>query len=178
MNKPAFLALTTLLLCIAPGTACLGADSASPLAENARHAGSKSGARSGEARRDNPFERMAQATAQELRTNALFDGMDFEIFVAKPFVVLMTRESGADRGATDERKGRIDALTRGVWRHWLKARADWQLRSTRNDTLENPEPFVWVFLHSKDAYDQYMKKAKPDGKHTPGSQAGRSLTNC
>ena len=118
-----------------------------------------------------PFERMAQATAQELKSNALFEGMDFEIFVAKPFVVLMTREPGADPVKTGERKARIEALARGIWHNWLKVRADWQLRSTRNDTLENPEPFVWTAFHSKAAYDQYMKKAKGDGKYTPGSQA-------
>lgn len=171
MKKLASLALTTLLLCIAHGTDCLGADPASPAAEKTQPAGSKSGAPPGEARPDNPFERMAQATAQELRTNALFEGMEFEISVAKPFVVLMTRESGADRGATDERKGRIEALTRGIWHNWLKVRADWQLTSTRQDTLESSEPFVWTAFHSQDAYDQYMKKAKTDGKYTPGSQA-------
>ena len=141
MNKPAFLALTTLLLCLAPGTACLGANPASPAAEKTQPAGSKSGAPPGEARPDNPFERMAQAIAQELRANALFGGMDFEIFVAKPFVVLMTRESGADRAKTDERKGRIDALARGIWHNWLKVRADWQqeragsMRANRGEGL-------------------------------------------
>ena len=56
-----------------------------------------------EARSDDPFERMAKATAQELRTNELFKQQDFEIFVAQPFVVLMTREPGSDRVASDAR---------------------------------------------------------------------------
>ena len=174
--KHTFALLTTLLLGIALATACLGAGATSPAAEKKQPAGLKPAAQPGVARPDDPFERMAQATIQELKANAAFEGMEFEIFVAKPFVILMTREPGTDPAKTAERKARIEGLARGIWHNWLKVRDDWQLTSTRKDTLENPEPFVWTAFHSKDAYNQYMKKAKSDGKYTPGSQAFYSTT--
>jgi len=174
MKHPASLTLTALLLCIAPGTACLGADSAAPAAQTTQPAGSKSGAPPGEAWPDNPFERMAQATAQELQTNALFDGMEFEIFVAKPFVILMTREPGSDPARTAERKPRIEGLARGIWHNWLKIRADWQLSSTRKDTLENPEPFVWVAFHSKDAYDVTLQLSEVFEQGSGGNEPVRT----
>jgi hypothetical protein len=60
-------------------------------------------------------------------------------------------------------------LAQGVWRNWLKVRADWQLRSTRNDTLEQPEPFVWISFHDEAAYGRFMKEFRP--KSTSGSRA-------
>lgn len=119
---------------------------------------------------DDPFGKMAQATTQALQTNVLFNSFDFEIFVARPFVVLMTREKGKARDTTEERKRQLGALACGIWRNWLKVRADWHLQSTKNDTLEDPEPFVWLAFHNQAAYEQYSKESNPKDQ-TPGSRA-------
>lgn len=68
---------------------------------------------------------MAEATAATLRANPILKDFEFEIVVARPFVILMTRPAGNTPDAHDERKRRIDALARGFWRNWLKTREAW-----------------------------------------------------
>ena len=116
-----------------------------------------------------PFDRLAQETVKTLQADPKFSGFDTEIFVARPFVIMMTRDANADKKALQERQQRLGALAQGVWRNWLKVRADWQLQSNRNDTLEQPEPFVWISFHDAATYDRYMKEFRT--KSTPGSQA-------
>ena len=163
MKHPASAVLAALLFYIAPISTCFGAEPPSAASKPTDQAG-------------DVFARMAQATAEELKSSALFEGFEYEIVVVKPFVVVMTREPGEDPAKTAGRKARIEGLARGIWQNWLKVRTNWELLSTRKDTLENPEPFVWTAFHSEDAYNQYMKKAKTDGKYTPGSQAFYSTT--
>ncbi len=115
------------------------------------------------------FEQMAQASVKALEGDKSFHGFDTDIFVARPFVIMMTRDANADKKALMERKLRLSSLAQGIWRNWLKVRADWQLKSTRNDTLEQPEPFVWISFHDAAAYDRYMKEFQT--KSTPGAQA-------
>ena len=81
----------------------------------------------------------------------------------------MTHEADTDKKALEGRKQRLGALAQGVWRNWLKVRENWQLESNRKDTLDQPEPFVWVSFHDATSYDGYMKKFRT--KSTPGSQA-------
>jgi TolA-binding protein/predicted TPR repeat methyltransferase len=119
---------------------------------------------------DDPFERMARATTETLLANPLLKAFDHEIFVARPFVILMTRSPDATPEANEARKRRIEDLARGIWRNWLQIRADWELRSTREDTPESPEPFVWLAFHDENAYGQYMIEARR-GKGTAGSRA-------
>ncbi len=116
-----------------------------------------------------PFDRMAQETVKTLQADQRFSGFETEIFVARPFVILMTQDANTDKKALEERKLRLGALAQGVWRNWLKVRADWQLKSTRNDTLDQPEPFVWISFHDEASYERYMKEFRT--KSTPGSQA-------
>lgn len=123
------------------------------------------------------FQQLAQETTKALKADQKFRGFDTEILVARPFVILMTRDPDADPKAIEERKHRLGTLAQGVWRNWLKVRADWQLQSTRNDTLEQPEPFVWVSFHDEAAYARYMKEFRPNG--TQGSRAYYSTeTHC
>jgi hypothetical protein len=142
-----------LSLGIASITACPGADLSD---------GSKLG---------DPFASKEKSTIEELKRNPFFEGFEYDIFVAKPFVILMTHEPGEDSAKIDERKIRSEKLARGIWRNWLKIRADWQLTSTRKDTLESPDPFVWTAFHSEDAYNRYMKKATSNAEYTPGGLA-------
>ena len=117
-----------------------------------------------------PFDRLAKATTETLQANPLLKPFDQEIFVARPFVVVMTRSLDETPEVHDARKRRIEDLARGIWRNWLPIRADWELRSTRDDTPEDPEPFVWLAFHDSKAYGQYMEKART-GKKTLGSKA-------
>lgn len=116
-----------------------------------------------------PFDRMAQEMVQTLKIDEKLSGFETEIFVARPFVILMTCEENADKKALEERKQRLGALAQGIWRNWLAVREKWQLESNRKDTLDQPEPFVWVSFHDGDSYDGYMKKFRT--KSTPGSRA-------
>ncbi len=116
-----------------------------------------------------PFDRLSQETVKTLQADPKFSGFDSEIFVARPFVILMTREADADKKALEERKQRLGALAQGIWRNWLEVRAKWQLESNRKDTLEQPEPLVWISFHDAASFDGYMNKYRT--KSTPGSQA-------
>ena len=116
-----------------------------------------------------PFDRMSQETVKTLKDDEKFDGFEKEVFVARPFVILMTHKADADKQALEERKKRLGSLAQGIWRNWLNVREKWQLKSNREDTLDQPEPFVWISFHDEDSYDGYMKKFRT--KSTPGSQA-------
>lgn len=115
------------------------------------------------------FEQMAQDPIRMLKTDETFRGFDCEIVLARPFVILLTRDPAAPKEATEARKDRLSSLAKGIWRNWLKVREDWQLTSTRNDTPANPDPFIWVSFHDAAAYGSYMKKFNP--KQAPGSRA-------
>ena len=99
-------------------------------------------------------------------------GLDTEIFVARPFVILMTREADADNIRPDERKARLGALAQGVWRNWLEVRAEWQLDSTGKTPWISPEPFrLDRFPSQRRLYDELHEEVKTARKYTPGSQA-------
>jgi hypothetical protein len=60
---------------------------------------------------DDRFHQMAQETAKALQADEKFSGFDTEILVARPFVILMTRDPDGDG-----RPSRNASAASGLWR--------------------------------------------------------------
>jgi len=115
------------------------------------------------------FEQMAAEMIKTLDADTSYDGFASTTFVARPFVIKMIHAADANTQSLEARKKRIGQLAQGIWRNWLGTRKSWELKSTCDDTLENPRPFVWVSFHDAASYGRYMKVFRPNS--TAGSLA-------
>ncbi len=115
------------------------------------------------------FKEKAAAEIEALKGNERFRPFEFDVVEAKPFLILITRDEGSDPSVSDEWKNHLVPLAKGIWRNWLGTHRSWELKSERNDTLEDPDPFVWLAFHDKKTFDKYMDQNHP--KRSPGARA-------